>query len=75
MLSHFRVIPFLLGLVIGIFIYFVYKPEKKLIQQYPKPGEENSKVFRDKNGTCYSYTSHEVNCDANESTLFDFPIQ
>jgi hypothetical protein len=75
MFEQFRIIPFLLGLGVGILLVFFYKPEKQVIYQYPQPNEANSKVFRDKAGTCYSYTSHEVNCDANESTLVDYPVQ
>ncbi len=75
MLSHFRFLPFLLGLAIGYVVFLIYKPEKQIIHQYPHPEKEKEKVFKDPNGTCYKYTSHEVDCDANESTLKDYPIQ
>ena len=75
MLEQFRLVPFLIGLAIGIFLIFFYKPEKQVIYQYPQPDEATQKVFRDKSGTCYSYSIHEVDCDANESTLVDYPIQ
>ena len=74
MLSHFRFLPFLLGLAIGYVVFLIYKPEKQVIRQYPHP-EKKEKVYKDPNGTCYTYTSHEVDCDANESTLKDYPIQ
>jgi len=54
---------------------YVYKPEKQVIHQYPHPSEASKKVFRDHNGACYTYTSHAVDCDANEGTLKDYPIQ
>jgi hypothetical protein len=75
MLNHFRFIPFLIGIVVGYIISIIYKPEKQTITQYPHPNQSKDKVYKDKNGTCYTYTSHEVNCDANEKTLKDFPIQ
>lgn len=76
MLSHFRFFPFLLGLAIGYVVFLIYKPEKQVIRQYPHPDEKNKeKVYKDPNGTCYKYTTHEVDCDANESTLKDYPIQ
>ena len=53
----------------------IYKPEKQIIHQYPHPSDANGKVFRDPNKTCYKYTTHEVNCDANEETLRDYPVQ
>jgi hypothetical protein len=75
MLSHFRFTYFLLGLALGYIVYLVYTPEKEVIRQYPHPEKAKDTVFKDPNGTCYTYTSHEVDCDANESTLKDYPIQ
>ena len=75
MFDHFRVFPFIAGLVIGVLISFFYKPEKQIIHQYPHPSEAKDKIFKDPNGTCYKYTSHEVDCDANEGTLKDYPVQ
>jgi hypothetical protein len=74
-LDHFRFIPFLVGIVVAYGVLQVYKPEKQIIHQYPHPKDAEDKVFRDHNGTCYTYTSHEVDCDANESTLTEYPIQ
>ena len=75
MLAHFRIVPFMIGIVAGAIIFSFYKPEKQVIRQYPHPSDAASKVFRDQNKSCYTYTSHEVNCDANESTLKEYPIQ
>lgn len=75
MLSHFRLVPFLLGLGAALLVFLVYKPEKQVIRQYPHPQDAKDRVFKDQNGTCYRYTSHEVDCDANEGTLKDYPIQ
>jgi len=75
MIAHFRLVPFLLGLGLACIVFLVYKPEKQVIRQYPHPSESKDKIFRDPNMTCYKYTSHEVNCDANEETLRDYPVQ
>jgi hypothetical protein len=75
MLEHFRLLPFIAGLVLAGLVFMVYKPEKQVIRQYPHPSDTNSKTFKDPNGLCYKYTSHEVNCDANEGTLKEYPIQ
>lgn len=53
----------------------IYKPQKQVIHQYPHPEDAKTKIFRDPNGTCYKYMSHEVDCNANEATLKDYPIQ
>ena len=75
MIAHFRILPFVIGLVAGLIIFSFYKPEKQVIYQYPHPSDASTKVFRDKNKSCYTYTAHEVNCDANEATLKEYPIQ
>lgn len=75
MLDHFRLIPFLCGIAAASVIFMVYKPEKQVIHQYPHPSKGSDTVFRDMNKACYKYSSHEVDCDANEATLKDYPIQ
>lgn len=75
MLSHLRLYPFLLGLVVGAFILYVYKPQKQVVFQYPHPNDSIDKIYKDKNNTCYKYSVHEVDCDSNEKTLKDYPLQ
>lgn len=72
---HFRLIPLIAGLVIGWLVAHFYKPEKKVIEEYPHPSDLKDKIYRDHNNTCYSYESHEVDCDTNEATLRDYPLQ
>jgi hypothetical protein len=72
---HFKLIPLLAGLLLGYLVARYYKPEKQTIHQYPHPSDTKNKIFKDHNNTCYSYESHEVDCDANEGTLKDYPIQ
>lgn len=67
--------PFLLGIGAALLVFWVYKPEKQVIRQYPHPQDAKDRIFKDPNGTCYRYTAHEVDCDANEGTLKDYPIQ
>ena len=75
MLSHFRILPFALGLALGAAVYIFYKPEKQIIRQYPHPKDAEHRIYKDPNGTCYKYKTHEVNCDSHEATLKDYPIQ
>jgi hypothetical protein len=72
---HFKLIPLIAGLLIGWVVAHFYKPEKKVVHQYPHPSDAIEKIYRDHNNTCYSYESHEVDCDANEATLQDYPLQ
>lgn len=69
----FYYIPFLLGILIGIVLVFIYKEEKVIIYDYPKPFD--NKIYKDKNNACYQYVTKEVKCDENEKTLKQYPIQ
>jgi len=75
MLKHFRIIPFIIGVVIGGVILVWYVTPPQIIYEYPHPDNVKDRTYRDKNGVCYSYTSTEVNCDKNEATLEQYPIQ
>jgi hypothetical protein len=74
MLKHIRVLPLILGIVIGIVAVFFVKPSKNVVNKYPTPETANKLVYKDKNGVCYKYTAKQVDCDKNESRLKDFPI-
>jgi hypothetical protein len=75
MIGHFRLFPFLAGVAIAAVVFMIYKPEKQIIHKYPHPSDAASKIFKDPNGVCYKYSSRDVNCDANEATLKEYPVQ
>lgn len=75
MLNHFRLLPFLIGLALGIVGILVWKDKPRLLVKYPHPTTVKDLVYRDPNGVCYKYNAKEVNCDANESTLRPYPLQ
>ena len=52
-----------------------YKAPRKTIYEYPHPQNVNERVYRDENGVCYKYSAKKVDCDANEATLRQYPIQ
>lgn len=75
MLNHFEIMPFLIGFVIGIVGILVWKPKPRVIVKYPHPSNVQTLVYRDPNGVCYKYKANEVNCDAHEDTLKQYPLQ
>jgi hypothetical protein len=74
-LSYFEWKPFFLGLAVGGLLIIFFKPQKDTIYKYPHPKTVEQLVYRDHNGSCYKYTIKEVGCDANESSLKDYPLQ
>ena len=73
--KSFKIVPFLCGIASGIVTLMFVKTEKPTVLEYPHPEHVKDRVYRDKNGVCYSYTSKEVSCDQNEATLKPYPIQ
>ncbi len=75
MLQHFKLLPFIGGLIVGLLVVFYYRAPPTVVFEYPHPQNVNNRVYRDKNGICYSYNSTPVDCDANEATLKQYPLQ
>lgn len=75
MYQHFRLNGFLAGLVVGFILLYVYKTPALVVYEYPHPQNVKDRVYRDKNGVCYSYTATKVDCDKNEATLRPYPLQ
>ena len=75
MLSYFEWKPFFVGLLIGLLLLMFFKPAKEVIYKYPHPKTVEKLVYKDQNGACYKYSVSEVDCDKNESTLKEYPLQ
>jgi hypothetical protein len=75
MLHHFKIVPFAAGIIVGLFLLFFYTTPPLIVYQYPRPEGKDTRIYKDKNASCYSYSSKEVSCDANEGTLKQYPIQ
>ena len=75
MLHHFRLLPFIVGIVVGIFVVFYYKPSPLIVHEYPHPENVQDRVYKDNNNVCYKYDSKEVDCDKNEESLKVYPLQ
>ncbi len=74
MLHHIRLVPFLVGLALGIVGILFIKPEQIIQYKYPLPDQAKELVYKDKNGLCFQYVPEEVNCDKNEEKLKPFPL-
>ena len=75
MIKHFRIIPFLVGAAIGLYLVYNFNSDKPTVVRYPSPDNVDKLTYRDKNGVCYKYKSTEVDCNKNEKTLKQYPIQ
>ena len=74
--EFFHPVPFLIGAGIGIvYIAMGGRGTHDVIYKYPHPSTVDALTYKDPNGACYRYRVEEVNCDANEKTLRDDPLQ
>ena len=74
MFNHFMILPFILGVGLGIAgIYFI-KPEQTITYKYPTPTTAVQITYKDKNGVCYTYSAKEVDCDKSEAKLKTYPL-
>jgi|UniRef100_A0A6C0DW84 hypothetical protein len=74
MLKRLRIIPLIVGLVIGVIAVLFIKPQMTVVYKYPTPDTAGKVVYKDKNGVCYKYIATKADCDKNESRLKDFPL-
>ena len=74
MLKHIKLIPLIIGLIIGVIAVVFIKPQQTIVHKYPTPETAGKDIYRDKNGVCYKYTAIKQDCDKNESRLKDFPL-
>lgn len=75
-IKDFKIVPFLIGLLIGVVVLIFFKGEKRVVVEYPHPDAASAgKIYRDNTGICYKYNATEVDCDKNEATLKQYPIQ
>jgi hypothetical protein len=72
---HVRLFPFVLALVLGLFLVHVLKPAPTVVMKYPNLENAGTITYRDVNGTCFVYDAATVDCDANEARISAFPLQ
>lgn len=74
-LNKLKLLPFLIGLVVGFFFVYVLKPTAVVVIKYPNLDNVGKIVYRDRNGTCFQYGMDTVDCDKAEEKLKMYPLQ
>jgi hypothetical protein len=74
-LNHLEFFPFLIGLLVGLFIVYILKPAPIVLTKYPNLENTSDVVYRDRNGTCFKYEAKNVDCDKEEERLKPYPLQ
>jgi len=74
-LSQLHFLPFLIGLAGGIFCVYILKPAPMVITKYPNLENTADVIYKDRNGTCFQYSTKTVECDKVEERIRPYPLQ
>lgn len=74
-INHLEFFPFLMGLTVGIFCVYILKPAPIVITKYPNLENTADVIYKDRNGTCFQYTTKNVDCDKVEDRIKPYPLQ
>lgn len=66
---------FLLSLVIGLFAVYISMPDLRTIYVYPTPENVSILQYKDKTGTCFSFSQEEVTCPTDPNEVSKLPVQ
>ncbi len=76
MFHHFRLLSFIIGLGLGIAIFFFLKPEAKdRVVKWPHPSNAGKITYRDRNGLCYKFKEQIVDCGSVKATLKEYAFE
>jgi hypothetical protein len=75
MIHHLQIVPFVIGVAVGLFLILFYQAGPRILYEYPHPQNVNNRIYRDKQNICYQYNSVQVDCDENEGGLKPYPLQ
>lgn len=63
MWHHFKIIPFIAGLVVAAIIFLGFKPDaSERVIKWPRPENSGKITYRDRNGLCYNYEAQIADC-------------
>jgi hypothetical protein len=74
-INHLKLLPFLVGLMVGLFFVYILKPSAVVVVKYPNTDNVGKVVYRDRNGTCFKYDMETVDCDKAEDRIKAYPLQ
>jgi hypothetical protein len=66
---------FVLSLIIGLFAVYISMPDLRTVYVYPTPENVSILQYKDKTGTCFSFSQEEVTCPTNQNEISKIPVQ
>jgi hypothetical protein len=63
MFHHFKLMPFIAGLVLSSIVFLYLKTDnKERVTKWPRPENAGKVVYRDRNGLCYTFEAQITDC-------------
>jgi hypothetical protein len=78
MMSVFNFIDarfFVLSLIVGLFAVYISMPDLRTVYVYPTPENVSLLQYKDKTGTCFSFSQEEVTCPTDPNDISKVPVQ
>jgi hypothetical protein len=76
MLHHFKLLPFIAGLIAGAIVFLVFKPEtKERVIKWPHPSNAGKMTYRDRNGLCYTFEAQIADCAKVKDSLVTYAFE
>jgi hypothetical protein len=66
---------FFISLAIGLFYVYISEDYKKVIVIYPTPDNLDKYQYKDRTGTCFSYTLKDVKCPLDDNLIHNVKMQ
>lgn len=74
--NHFKIIPFLVGLVFAAIIFLGIKPEaSERVVKWPRPENAGKVTYRDRNGICYTFEAQIADCAKVKDSIKNYAIE
>lgn len=73
-MKFFHAPTFILFLALGMFLVYISAPDTQTIYVYPTPDNVDKLQYKDKGGTCHSFSAKEVECPEDKEKIVDYPV-
>jgi hypothetical protein len=62
---------FFLSLSIGLLVFYVIAPQRRIVIKYPNPENAGKVVYKDESENCFKFKAEEIKCPSDKSKIKD----
>ena len=62
---------FFLSLSIGLLVFYVIAPQRRIVIKYPNPENAGKVVYKDESENCFKFKADEIKCPSDKSKIKD----